>query len=91
VQRACRDAVEQSGLTKRVSPHSLRHSFATHLLESGEDIRVIQALLGHQRIETTSRYAAVTPARLAKAVSPLDRLTASPARKPGRPARRAQQ
>ncbi|MDO8942477.1 MAG: site-specific integrase [Desulfobacterales bacterium] len=90
VQRACRDAVEQSGLTKRVSPHSLRHSFATHLLESGEDIRVIQALLGHQRIETSARYATVTPARLAKVVSPLDRLTAAPARKPGRPAKRAQ-
>ena len=87
VQRACRDAVQQAGLTKRVSPHALRHSFATHLLESGEDIRVIQALLGHQRIETTARYATVTPARLAKVVSPLDRLTASPARKPGRPAK----
>lgn len=50
VQQACRDAVAQAGLTKRVSPHSLRHSCATHLLESGEDIRVLQPLLGHQRI-----------------------------------------
>jgi len=90
VQGACRDAVQRSGLTKRVSPHSLRHSFATHLLESGEDIRVIQALLGHQRIETTARYAAVTPARLAQVVSPLDALTVAPARKRGRPKKQAQ-
>jgi site-specific recombinase XerD len=84
VQQACRDAVQQTGLAKRVSPHTLRHSFATHLLENGEDIRVIQALLGHERIDTTARYAAVTPARLARTVSPLD-ASAPAAHKRGRP------
>ncbi len=72
VRQACRDAVRAAGLAKRITPHTLRHSFATHLLESGEDIRVIQALLGHKRIDTTARYSAVTPARLAKVRSPLE-------------------
>lgn len=74
VQQACRDALQWSGLSKRVTPHSLRHSFATHLLDNGEDIRVIQVLLGHKRIESTLRYATVTPARLAKTKPPLDTL-----------------
>lgn len=74
VQQACRDAARQSGLSKRITPHTLRHSFATHLLEQGEDIRVIQVLLGHRRIDTTARYTAVTPGRLAKTLSPFDSL-----------------
>lgn len=89
VQQACRDAAYQAGFAKRVTPHTLRHSFATHLLESGEDIRVIQVLLGHRRIDTTARYTSVTPARLAKAKPPLDSLLgpapSPPARKRGRP------
>jgi integrase/recombinase XerD len=85
VQRACVDATRQLGLSKRVSPHVFRHSFATHLLENGEDIRVIQVLMGHRRIDTTARYASVTPALLAKTTGPLDALTAPPPAKRGRP------
>ena len=98
-QQACRDAARQSGIGKHISPHVLRHSFATHLLEGGEDIRVIQALLGHKRIETTAHYARVTPARLAKTTSPLDTLPSSAPppqpplaapRKRGRPRKQSQ-
>lgn len=87
IRTACRDAMYQTGLAKRVTPHVLRHSFATHLLERGEDIRVIQILLGHQKLETTARYATVTPARLATVPMPLDALQppATEKRKRGRP------
>src|SRR5882724_1817549 len=96
IQQACRDATHQSGIGKRISPHVMRHSFATHLLENGEDVRVIQALMGHSRIDTTARYASVTPARLAKTTGPLDALTtttptpATAPRKPGRPRKQPQ-
>jgi site-specific recombinase XerD len=74
VSQACRDAAKQSGLTKRVTAHILRHSFATHLLEQGTDTRVIQVLLGHSRIETTARYTHVSAKIIAGTTSPLDAL-----------------
>ena len=75
LNRACHAAAEAAGITKRVSPHTLRHSFATHLLEHKEDIRVIQVLLGHKKLETTALYAQVATRTLCEVTSPLDRLT----------------
>jgi site-specific recombinase XerD len=80
VSQACRDAAKQSGLSKRVTAHILRHSFATHLLEQGTDTRVIQVLLGHSRIETTARYTRVSAQVIAGTASPLDALV-KPAQK----------
>ncbi len=74
VQRACREAVETAGLDKSVTVHTLRHCFATHLLEQGVDIRVIQALLGHRHIVSTTRYARVALATIAQVQSPLELL-----------------
>jgi len=74
LNRACHAAAEAAGITKRVSPHSLRHAFATHLLEHKEDIRVIQVLLGHKKLETTALYAQVATRMLCEVTSPLDRL-----------------
>ena len=75
LNRACHAAAEAAGITKRVSPHRLRHAFATHLLEHKEDIRVIQVLLGHKKLETTALYAQVATRTLSAVTSPLDRLT----------------
>ena len=71
---ACRSACAASGLGKRVTVHTLRHSFATHLLEGGTDIRIIQALLGHARIATTTIYTHLTTPALASLQGLLDRL-----------------
>jgi len=85
LQMACREATVRAGIHKRVSVHSLRHAFATHLLENGTDIRIIQVLLGHSRIDTTARYAAVSPQVVAAMVSPLDTLDPAAPAKPRTP------
>ncbi len=74
LQRACRAAAEAAGLDKTVTVHTLRHCFATHLLEQGVDIRVIQDLLGHRHITATSRYARVAINTIRQIQSPLERL-----------------
>jgi len=74
LQRACHEAVTAAGLSPAVSVHTLRHSFATHLLEQGVDIRVIQDLLGHRQITSTTRYARVALNMIRQVQSPLERL-----------------
>lgn len=74
VRHAFAMAAEQAGITKPVKPHVLRHSYATHLLDAGTDVRVIQALLGHRSLQTTMRYTRVSTAVVQKVPSPLDLL-----------------
>lgn len=77
ISRACRAAATVAGLDQRVSMHTLRHSFATHLLEQNVDIRVIQVLLGHKKLETTALYSQVATRTLRDVTSPLDNLALS--------------
>ena len=82
--RLFKEAAKAAGLRKTLSLHTLRHSFATHLLERGTDIRLIQALLGHHKLETTARYTHVATGIIAKIESPLDDLKAPRRRRAGR-------
>jgi integrase/recombinase XerD len=75
LNRVCHRAAELAGLPGWVAPHTLRHSFATHLLEQNIDIRVIQVLLGHAKLDTTARYTQVATNVIREVMSPLDRLT----------------
>ena len=74
VRQACQKAHRASGITKPITPHSLRHAFATHLLESGTDVRTIQLLLGHRSLATTSRYLKIATSTVCATTSPLDLL-----------------
>jgi len=72
VEHACRKARRDAGITKPVSPHSLRHAFAVHLLEAGTDLRTIQLLLGHRNLSTTSRYLRLATSKVCATASPFD-------------------
>ena len=74
LNRGCHVAAEAAGINKRVSPHTLRHSFATHLLEQNTDIRVIQVLLGHAKLENTALYARVATKTINAVMSPLEHI-----------------
>ena len=79
--RLFHEAADAAGIKKSVTLHALRHSFATHLLERGTDIRIIQALLGHDKLDTTARYTRVATGMIAAIESPLD-LLSLPRKKP---------
>lgn len=78
VYRIAAEAARTAGITKRVGPHTLRHSFATHLLEDGVDIRIIQVLLGHAQLTTTALYTRVATRTVRDVISPLDKLAMFP-------------
>src|SRR6202041_1064337 len=89
LRRLFHEAANEAGIKKNVALHALRHSFATHLLERGTDIRIIQALLGHAKLDATARYTRVATGMIASIESPLDLLTQS--RKRSRRSRKAPQ
>jgi len=74
---ACSEAARRAGISKRVTPHTLRHSWATHLLEAGTDLRTIQVLLGHGDLETTAQYLHLSQRHLQAVTNPLDNLSLS--------------
>jgi site-specific recombinase XerD len=77
VWHACREAAQRAGITQRVTPHTLRHCYATHLLEAGADLRSIQLLLGHADISDTAIYLHLSQRHLKAVANPLDELTVS--------------
>ena len=79
---ACHEAAQRAGITKPVHPHTLRHCFATHLLEAGADLRTIQILLGHRDLEETALYLHLSARHLSTVASPLDSLELTSSRKP---------
>jgi integrase/recombinase XerD len=83
LNRLFHEAANGAGIKKGVTLHALRHSFATHLLERGTDIRILQALLGHDKLDTTARYTHVATGMIASIKSPLD-LLSQPRKKPGK-------
>jgi integrase/recombinase XerD len=85
VEYACRKARLRGGICKPISPHSLRHAFAVHLLEAGTDLRTIQLLLGHRSLSTTARYLQIAAVTVCASVSPLDLPDPSPPAEPNPP------
>jgi site-specific recombinase XerD len=75
VWNVCRAAADRAGIHKKLGPHTLRHCFATHLLEAGADLRTIQLLMGHERLEDTTIYLHLSQRHLHAAINPLDQLT----------------
>ena len=74
VNKACRQAHRRSRMAKPITPHSLRHAFAVHLLEAGTDVRTIQLLLGHRSLKTTALYLCLATNKICATASPLDLL-----------------
>jgi integrase/recombinase XerD len=74
---ACREAAQRAGITKRVAPHTLRHSWATHLLEAGADLRTIQVLLGHAKLEHTIVYLHLSQKHLTAIANPMEKIAVS--------------
>jgi site-specific recombinase XerD len=85
LNRLFHETADAAGIRKPVTLHSLRHSFATHLLERGTDIRIIQALLGHAKLDATARYTRVATGMISAVESPLDLLSGKTAKRRARP------